>query len=126
GNPENDTVPGYTDSLNRQDDYGRHGGDIQGIINHLDYIEKMGFTAIWLNPVLENQMPQGSYHGYAITDFYKVDPRFGSNELYKKLNKEARERGIKLIMDMVTNHTGSNHWWMQDPPTSDWYHYQNN
>lgn len=123
GNPKNDSVKGYADSLNRADDYGRHGGDIQGIINHLDYIEKMGFTALWLNPVLENQMPKSSYHGYATTDFYKVDPRFGSNKLYKKLSREAEKRGIKLIMDMITNHSGSNHWWMKDLPTKDWVHY---
>ena len=126
GNPENDEVAGYADSLDRADDYGRHGGDIQGIINHLDYIDEMGFTAIWLNPVLENAMPEASYHGYATTDYYKIDPRFGSNKLYKKLSKEAEERGIKLIMDMIMNHAGSNHWWMIDPPTSDWIHYQNN
>lgn len=124
GNPENDNVAGYADSLNRSDDYGRHGGDIQGIIDHLDYIEKMGFTAIWLNPVLENAMPEQSYHGYAITDYYHVDPRFGSNDLYKKLSEEAEKRGIKLIMDMIMNHAGSHHWWMSDPPTEDWVHYQ--
>jgi len=123
GNPKNDSVEGYADSLDRDDDYGRHGGDIQGIIDHLDYIDEMGFTAIWLNPVLENAMKESSYHGYATTDFYKVDPRFGSNELYKKLSKEAEKRGIKLIMDMIMNHAGSNHWWMEDPPTNDWVHY---
>jgi glycosidase len=124
GNPENDSVEAYADSLNRADDYGRHGGDIQGIINHLDYIKEMGFTALWLNPVLENEMPESSYHGYATTDYYKVDPRFGSNGLYKKLSAEAEKHGIKLIMDMITNHVGSNHWWMNDPPASDWFHYQ--
>ena len=123
GKPDNDSVTGYADSLDRDDDYGRHGGDIQGIIDHLDYIEKMGFTAIWLNPVLENAMESSSYHGYATTDYYKVDPRFGSNKLYKKLSKEAEKRGIKLIMDMIMNHSGSNHWWMDDLPTDDWVHY---
>lgn len=123
GNTKNDEVAGYADSLDMDDDYGRHGGDIQGIIDHLDYIDKMGFTAIWLNPVLENAMPQSSYHGYATTDYYKIDPRFGSNELYKKLSREAQKRGIKLIMDMIMNHSGSNHWWMDDPPTEDWVHY---
>ena len=126
GNPGNDEVDGYADPPNRQDDYGRHGGDIQGIIDHLDYIEQMGFTAIWLNPVLENAMEESSYHGYATTDYYKVDPRFGSNDLYKKLSKEAKKRGIKLIMDMIMNHSGSNHWWMNDMPTSDWVHYPDN
>ena len=123
GNPQNDEVANYADSLDRDDDYGRHGGDIQGIIDHLDYVEEMGFTAIWLNPVLENAMKSSSYHGYATTDFYKVDPRFGSNELYKKLSEEAEKRDIKLIKDIITNHAGSNHWWMADPPSKDWVHY---
>ncbi|WP_440998742.1 glycoside hydrolase family 13 protein [Fodinibius sp. SL11] len=126
GNPDNDSVAGYADSLDRDDDYGRHGGDIQGIIDHLDYIEEMGFTAMWLNPVKENAMAEASYHGYATTDYYKVDPRFGSNELYKKLSEEAEKRGIKLIMDMIMNHAGSNHWWMDDLPTEDWVHYPDN
>lgn len=124
GNPKNDSMEAYEDKLNREDDYGRHGGDLQGIIDHLDYIEEMGFTAMWLNPVLENAMPEASYHGYAITDFYKVDPRLGDNDLYLKLSKEAEKRGIKLIQDMIMNHCGSNHWWMADPPSDDWVHYQ--
>lgn len=124
GNPKNDSMEGYEDKLDREDDYGRHGGDLQGIIDHLDYIEEMGFTALWLNPVLENAMPEASYHGYAITDFYKVDPRLGDNDLYLELSKEAEKRGIKLIQDMIMNHCGSNHWWMEDPPSDDWVHYQ--
>ncbi len=126
GDTGNDRIPGMADTLDRGDDYARHGGDLQGIIEHLDYIEKMGFTALWLNPVLENAMDEQSYHGYATTDFYKVDPRYGSNRLYKKLGEEAEKRGIKLIMDIITNHAGSGHWWMQDPPSSDWLHYQDN
>lgn len=122
-NPDNDELEEYEDGLDREDDYGRHGGDLQGIIEHLDYIEEMGFTAIWLNPVLENAMEESSYHGYATTDYYKIDPRFGSNELYKKLSEEAEKRGIKLIMDQIMNHSGSNHWWMDDLPTKDWIHY---
>jgi glycosidase len=124
GNPDNDNVKGYPDKWNRSDDYGRHGGDLQGIIDHLDYIQEMGFTAMWLNPVMENNMPEASYHGYAITDFYRVDPRLGTNALYKKLSQEAKKRGIKLIQDMIMNHCGSEHWWMQNPPYSDWVHYQ--
>ncbi|WP_057954901.1 glycoside hydrolase family 13 protein [Salinivirga cyanobacteriivorans] len=123
GNEANDNIRGYEDKLNRADDYGRHGGDLQGIIDHLDYIEEMGFTALWLNPVMESAMPRASYHGYAITDFYRVDPRLGNNELYVKLSEEADKRGIKLIQDMIMNHCGANHWWMQDPPSSDWVHY---
>jgi len=124
GNPDNDNIAGMGDKANRQDPLGRHGGDIQGIADHLDYIDEMGFTAIWVNPVLENDQPVASYHGYATTDFYKVDSRFGSNEEYKKLAELAKSKGIKLIMDMILNHCGSGHWWMRDPPTDDWINFQ--
>lgn len=122
GNKSNDNVDGYPDKSNLAE-YGRHGGDIQGIINHLDYIQKMGFTAIWPMPLEENNMPQWSYHGYAITDFYKIDPRFGSNDLYVSLSKKAKEKGIKLIKDVVLNHCGIEHWWMKDLPSRDWINY---
>jgi len=111
-------------SIDRSDDYARHGGDIRGIIDHLDYIDEMGFTAIWSSPLLINDMNFGSYHGYAMTDFYRVDPRFGTLEEYKELVTKADERGIKLIMDQVANHTGVEHWWMDDLPFSDWVNYQ--
>mgnify|MGYP001955061017 CR=1 FL=1 len=124
GDQSNDSHPEYVDSFNREDPYGRHGGDIEGIIQRLDYIKDMGFTALWLNPVLENAMDESSYHGYATTDYYKTDPRYGSNELYQTLSKEAKKRGIKLIMDQIMNHSGSNHWWMTDPPSPNWVHYQ--
>ena len=117
----NDTIEGFGDALNRADDYGRHGGDLAGIEASLDYIASMGFTAIWLNPVLENRMPRSSYHGYAITDFYKVDPRYGNNEQYRELARLAKSRGIGLIMDMVVNHAGSGHRWMSDRPAADWF-----
>jgi glycosidase len=120
GNPNNDWVEGMKEKPNRNDKDGRHGGDIQGIINSLDYLQKMGFTAVWLNPVLENNMKQVSYHGYSTTDFYKVDPRYGTNEEYRKLNDELDKRGMKLIMDMIFNHCGSEHWWMEDLPMNDW------
>ncbi len=120
GEPSNDQFEDMPDKLNREDDYGRHGGDIQGILDHLDYLADMGFTAIWLNPVLENNMKSGAYHGYATTDFYKVDRRLGSNELYRHLSDLAAERGIKLIMDMIFNHCGLDHWWMEDLPSMDW------
>ncbi len=124
GDPSNDIVKTMRETaLNRSEPYGRHGGDLQGIIDHLDYISNMGFTALWLNPVLENDQPRSSYHGYAITDFYKVDPRFGTNEMYRELADQAREKGIKLIMDMVFNHCGSKHWWMENLPSSDWINY---
>lgn len=111
-------------TINRSDDYARHGGDIRGIINHLDYIEDMGFTAIWSSPLLINDMESGSYHGYAMTDFYKVDPRFGTLEEYKELADKARLKGMKLIMDQVANHSGVEHWWMKDLPFKDWINHQ--
>ncbi len=124
-NPENDIIEGMLeDKIDRTDDYARHGGDIEGIINHLDYIENMGFTAIWSCPVLENNMPQASYHGYAITDYYQIDPRYGSNQDYKSLVAKASEKGIKVVMDQVANHCGLEHWWMKDLPFKDWVNYQ--
>lgn len=126
GDPKNDTVKGMEDKLNRSAKGGRHGGDIAGLIEHLDYIDDMGFTALWVNPVLENDQPSYSYHGYSTTDFYKVDPRFGSNQEYVELSKQAKQRGVKLVMDMILNHCGSEHWWMNDLPTDDWLNFQGN
>ncbi len=120
GNPQNDDVAGMREPANRAFKGGRHGGDIAGIHQSLDYIQSMGFTAIWLNPLLENDMAEYSYHGYSTTDFYRVDPRFGSNEEYRALADEARSKGLKLIMDMIVNHCGSFHWWMEDLPADDW------
>ncbi len=121
GNPDNDRIPGMQDqSLDRKAPYARHGGDIEGIISKLPYIQDMGFTALWSSPLLENNMRESSYHGYAITDFYKVDPRFGTLAEYKSLADACQSRGIKLIMDMVVNHCGLYHWWMQDLPFHDW------
>jgi len=120
GDPSNDEIAGMKEGLDRSKEYGRHGGDIQGIIDHLDYIYDMGFTAIWLNPLLENDQAQWSYHGYSTTDYCKVDPRFGSNEDYKRLCMEASEKGIGVIMDVIVNHCGSEHWWMKDLPGPDW------
>lgn len=113
-------------TINRNDDYARHGGDIKGITNHLDYIDEMGFTAIWSCPLLTNDMPKQSYHGYAVTDLYEIDPRFGTLKDYRELADKSREKGIKLIMDQVANHCGSEHWWMQDLPFKDWVNYQEN
>ncbi|MGB1448315.1 MAG: glycoside hydrolase family 13 protein [Flavobacteriaceae bacterium] len=124
-NPKNDTFPTLAEKrLDRKDDYARHGGDIQGIIDHLEYIDEMGFTALWSSPLLINDMPEQSYHGYAITDLYQVDPRFGTLEEYKSLAVAAHKKGIKLIMDQVANHCGLNHWWMNDLPFKDWVNYQ--
>ena len=121
GNPANDNVPGYGDDANRSDDEaGRHGGDIQGIVDHLDYFHDLGVTMLWPTPLTENRQPKYSYHGYAATDTYRIDPRFGSNEDYRRMVQAARERGIGVIMDVVLNHIGSEHWWMHDMPTPDW------
>ena len=124
-NQDNDEVEGLLQQgIDRTDGYARHGGDLQGITDNLDYIEDVGFTAIWPCPVLINDMPTGSYHGYAMTDFYKVDPRFGTLEDYKKLSYELNARNMKLIMDQVANHCGLYHWWMEDLPFKDWVNYQ--
>ena len=120
GDPTNDNLPKLKEKINRSLKGGRHGGDIAGIDQHLDYIKNLGFTAIWLNPLLENDMETYSYHGYSTTDFYKVDERFGSNEDYKKMVDRMRSMDLKLIMDMIVNHCGSNHWWMDDLPSQDW------
>ena len=126
-NPENDEVDGLLQQgIDRTDGYARHGGDLQGITDHLDYIENLGFTAVWPCPVLINDMPNGSYHGYAMTDFYKVDPRFGTLEDYKNLASDLGSRDMKLIMDQVANHCGLEHWWMKDLPFKDWVNYQEN
>lgn len=123
GNPANDAVTGMKELPNRSHMNGRHGGDIQGIKNSLDYLAGMGFTSVWLNPVLENNMTQVSYHGYSTTDFYKVDPRYGTNEEYRELGKAIHQKGMKLMMDMIFNHIGSEHWWMDDMPSADWLNY---
>ena len=126
GNPTNDVVQGLRENkINRNDDYARHGGDIKGITDHLEYIESMGFTAIWPCPLLINDMPGQSYHGYAMTDFYQVDPRFGTLEEYIEMSTAAKSKGIKLIMDQVVNHIGREHWWMKDLPGKDWVNFQN-
>jgi glycosidase len=120
GNPKNDRVQGMLEGPNREFRGGRHGGDIAGVIQSLDYFEDLGVSSLWLNPVLENNMPDYSYHGYAMTDLYEVDARYGTNEEYKELATKAKERGIGLIMDQVANHIGSSHRWMSDLPSSDW------
>ena len=120
GDPGNDNIEGFADELDRADDYGRHGGDLEGIRQNLDYIARMGFTQVWINPVLENAMERASYHGYSTTDYYRVDPRFGSNESYREVVAAARDKGLGIIMDMIVNHIGSGHWWMEDLPTATW------
>lgn len=117
-----DAVPRIMESVNKEAFFGRHGGDIAGIRSQLDYIADLGVTAIWNTPLLEDNQPQGSYHGYACTDYYHIDRRFGTNEDYRELVAEGHRKGIKMIMDIVTNHCGSAHWWMDDMPFRDWVH----
>jgi glycosidase len=125
GNISNDINENLKEkTIDRKDDYARHGGDLRGVIRHLDYIDAMGFTQIWSCPLLTNDMSRSSYHGYAMTDFYQVDPRYGSLEEYQELATKAKEKGIGIIMDQVANHCGSEHWWMQDLPFKDWVNQQ--
>lgn len=125
GDTSNNTLKdmNFPVQVNRNDPSGRHGGDLKGIENHLDYIQSLGMTAIWLNPVLENDMPGGTYHGYATTNYYRVDPRFGTNEEYRNLIDKSHKRGIKVVMDMIFNHSGSSHPWIEDLPSKDWLNY---
>lgn len=125
GDTENNTLKdmNFPVEVDRNDPNARHGGDLKGIEKNLDYIESLGVTAIWLNPVLENDMPGGAYHGYATTDYYRVDPRFGTNEEYRALIAESHKRGIKVVMDMIFNHSGSSHPWIDDLPSKDWLNY---
>jgi glycosidase len=124
GDPSNDKVPGMLDlTFSRDSMFYRHGGDLQGVENHLDYIQELGVTALWLNPVIENNMPSASYHGYAFTDHYKIDPRLGGDAAYKKLIDASHKRGLKMIQDAVYNHVGLEHWFIRDQPTKDWLHH---
>jgi neopullulanase len=123
GDSTNDRIVGMRDqSLDRDSMYLRHGGDIRGIIQHLDYLQNLGVTALWLTPVLENDMPNRTEHGYAFTDHYRIDPRLGGASAYEKLSDELHKRGMKLIQDAVYNHVGLYHFLMQDPPSKDWFH----
>lgn len=124
GDKSNDEVISLAEGVNRQHEGGRYGGDIQGVINSLDYIGDMGFTQIWLNPVLQNAQEKYSYHGYSTTDYYKVDARYGDNLVYQKLSKQARDKGIGLIKDIILNHIGSGHPWMNNLPSKDWINHQ--
>ena len=122
GDPLNDNLVMKTAyKTDRNDPSARHGGDLAGIEKHLDYIEDLGVTAIWLNPVLENDMQGGSYHGYATTNYYRVDRRFGTNEDYVRLIDKTHAKGMRVVMDMIFNHCGSDHIWMKDVPSKDWF-----
>lgn len=122
GDESNDNSKNTIEKVNRKEPYGRHGGDLKGIADHLDYLKDLGITSIWLNPTMENNQEAFNYHGYAISDYYKVDPRLGTNEEYKSLSNECNKRGIKLVKDVITNHCGIAHWWMKDLPSKDWIH----
>lgn len=121
GSTENDSISGYMQGVHRDEPFGRHGGDIAGIKNNLDYFTELGVTALWLNPVLENNQKEESYHGYAITDFYGVDARFGSTQDYIDLIEACHNKGIKMVKDIVLNHIGLHHPWNSLQPTPDWF-----
>ena len=121
GDPKNDIVKGMKETkLNRDSMYYRHGGDLQGLINKLDYLKDLGITAIWMTPEIENDMSLASYHGYAATDHYKIDPRYGSLTLYKTLVDKVHEKGMKIVKDIVHNHMGTEHWFFKDMPMKNW------
>jgi len=135
GNPKNNQIAGMERYRNdRSQPSLRHGGDIEGIRQHLDYFNQLGVTALWVTPVLENNSPDtdngfSTYHGYATTNYYRVDPRFGTNEEYKRLVDEAHQHGLKVVMDMIFNHCGDYHPWLKDMPSHDWFNqpdYKNN
>ena len=127
GNPANDVVPGMREAkVDRSEQYARHGGDIQGIADHLDYLQDLGITAIWLNPAQENDMTEGSYHGYAITDYYQIDRRLGTNDEFKQLTEKAQAKGLKMVMDMIFNHCGSENYLFKDKPSADWFNFRSN
>lgn len=121
GNPDNNDIKGMNPyKTDRSQPSLRHGGDLEGIRRHLDYFKELGVTALWFTPVLENNSPGGSYHGYATTDYYRVDPRFGTNDEYRRLTDEAHAKGLKIVMDMIFNHCGFEHPWINDMPSKDW------
>lgn len=124
GDPSIEQAPGTAQAVDRKDPYGRHGGDLQGIIDHLDYLKELGVTTLWIAPFQLDDQKQQSYHGYACADFYRTDPRYGTNEKYRELVDKAHALGLKVIMDVVLNHCGSAHWWMKDLPMKDWIHQQ--
>jgi glycosidase len=122
GNPKNDSDNSVSEKGNRSLPGGRHGGDIEGIVKNLDYLKALGATAVWSTPLCEDNDETYSYHGYGQSDVYKIDPRYGSNDDYLRLSNELHQRGMKNIMDYVTNHWGWRHWMIKDLPTHDWVH----
>lgn len=130
GDTSNDNIPGMLEDVDMDEPYARKGGDIQGITDNLEYIKDLGMTALWVNPIFENDMPHnydigaGFYHGYAATDMYKVDRRFGSNRDFVEMIRKSQEMGMKVIMDMIHNHVGTHHWFIEDLPMESWVHNQ--
>lgn len=122
GDPSNDSTDDTVEKVDRKKPGRRHGGDIQGIIDHLDYIADLGATAIWSTPLLLDDENGASYHGYSCSDYYRIDPRYGSNELFKSYVDECHKRDLKVIMDIVPNHSSTSHWWYDDQPFKDWTH----
>ncbi|HEY5591212.1 MAG TPA: glycoside hydrolase family 13 protein [Paludibacter sp.] len=121
GNPANDSIKGYHQGIHRNIPGARHGGDIEGIISKVPYLADLGITALWTTPLFDNNDTQYSYHHYACSDYYKVDPRLGSNVDYIRLSDACHANNMKLIIDVVPNHCGSSHWWMKDLPANDWF-----
>ena len=121
GNPQNDAVEGYVQGVNRTNEGARHGGDIDGIISKIPYLEDLGITTLWTTPLFDNNDSVYSYHHYACSDYYKIDPRFGKNEDYRRLSDSCHVHNLKLIIDVVPNHCGASHWWMKDVPAKDWF-----
>lgn len=122
GDPSNDSTDQTAEKADRSSWGGRHGGDLQGIIDHLDYIADLGATAVWCTPLLEDNEPQGSYHGYACSDYYHIDSRYGTNDLFRRYVDECHARDLKVIMDIVPNHSATSHWWYGNEPFEDWIH----
>lgn len=123
GDPSNDSIPGMREKgIDRSKMFSRHGGDLKGIMNHLDYLKQLGVTAIWLTPAIENDEPNASYHGYAVTDHYKIDPRYGTNEDYKLFVEKCHSMGLKVVMDLVHNHAGTEGYTISDMPMKSWVH----
>jgi glycosidase len=123
GDTTNDSFANMRETgIHRDSMFSRHGGDIQGVMNHLDYLKDLGVTAIWLTPAIENDEPHASYHGYAVTDHYKIDPRFGTNALYKKFVEKCHSMGLKVVMDLVHNHAGTEGYTIADMPMKNWVH----
>lgn len=127
GDSSNDIISGMLEArVDRNDSFARHGDDFKGIEKHLDYIADLGVTSIWLNPIQENDMKEGSYHGYAITDYYQADRRFGNNEEFRNLVDQAHAKGMKVVMDMIFNHCGSENYLYKDMPSKDWFNFKGN